>query len=185
MSRLGRDQAASAARYLSGDRAVDMIVSSPLQRAIETASFIASALGLDVVVDERLTEGGLASRWAMVRWDDLPRLFPGELEAYLERPWDLPFSPEPLVDVADRQARVVDELGSLHPGATAVLVGHQDPLQALRLKLTGRPLTALNEDKPEHAAVIGLAGGTPWKEEEHWSPGGSEAFPPTGSGTSA
>ncbi len=57
LSKKGRDQAARMAAYLAsvGVRA-DVIVSSPRARAVETAEPVAAAMGLEVRIDERLSE---------------------------------------------------------------------------------------------------------------------------------
>jgi broad specificity phosphatase PhoE len=63
-----------------------------------------------------------------------------------------------------------------HPHGDVVLVSHQDPIQAGRLRLLGSPLASLNEDKPSTGAVITLRPGTSWKEETHWSPEDTPRF---------
>ncbi len=62
-------------------------------------------------------------------------------------------------------------LGDQFPGGTAVVVSHQDPVQALRLVLTGRPLGTLPEDKPGHGTILTLEPGDPWAESGRWDPG--------------
>lgn len=170
LSTRGVTQAEAAAAHLAG-RTVDALVSSPLDRARQTTAPIAAVLGLPVAVDERLTEWRLARRWAGTPWDDLPERFPGELEAYLSHPRDLPFASEAIDEVARRMAAVVSDLGRRHPDGAAVLVSHQDPTQALRLHLRGEPLDRLREDPPRHAAVITLERKrTTWREMESWAP---------------
>jgi broad specificity phosphatase PhoE len=174
----GRAQAREAAEYLA-DRGADLLLCSPLRRAVETAAPIAAALGIEAVTDDRLIEWALARHWEGVVWEDLPEVFPGELEAYLAHPHDLPFSPEPIAAVAERISDLVADLGTRHPGRAAVLVSHQDPIQAARLHLTGRPMAALPVDKPGHCAVITLEAGSPWREAASWlPPGAADAFPP-------
>lgn len=179
LSTVGQHQAAAAAAHLKGEP-VAAILTSPLQRAVSTASAIAAGLDLDLVVDERLTEWRVGQRWAGVAWAALPTRFPGELEAYLEHPTDLPFAPEAIGEVALRVAAVVDQLGGTHPGGTAVLVSHQDPLQAARLLLCRRDLSTLHHDKPGHAAVVTLSSTPdPWTEVSAWAPAEASApFPP-------
>jgi broad specificity phosphatase PhoE len=174
----GCRQAAAAAAHLAGIGA-DLLLTSPLQRALETARTIGRRLGLEPVVDDRLTEWRLGVRWNGVIWEDLPAAFPGELEAYLDHPADLPFSPESLAAAAQRLAAVATELGETHPGAAAVLVSHQDPVQAARLFLTGGDLASLHQRKPAHAAVITLMPGSPWREASYWEPDlPATRFPP-------
>jgi broad specificity phosphatase PhoE len=177
LSALGRRQAAAAGSHLDGEPIV-ALWSSPLQRAVETAQLLPGAE--QIHTDPRLTEWELGSRWGGVAWNDLPDRFPGELEAYLDRPTDLDFAPESIGQVAARMVAVVADLGAAHPGGTAVVVTHQDPAQAVRLSLTGRPLTALQRDKPGHACVITLtAVGSEWSEDSAWCPEQAPApFPP-------
>ena len=178
LSPAGRAQAEQAAAHL-GKLGATLLFTSPLQRAVETAAAIGRRLGRNPVVDPRLTEWRLAMRWNGVVWEDLPEVFPGEVEAYLAHPADLPFSPETLEAAAARVAALVEDLGRHHPGAAAVLVSHQDPVQAARLLLTGADLSALHQRKPSHAAVVTLAPGTPWREVSVWEPDvPASPFPP-------
>ncbi len=177
LSPLGRAQAEEAAAYVAGLGA-DVLLTSPLSRAVETAEAIGRRLDLPAVADLRLTEWRLGVRWNGVVWEDLPTAFPGELEAYLQHPADLPFSPESLETAAQRLAALVDELGEQHPGAAAVLVSHQDPVQAARLLLTGGDLADLHRSKPGHAAVLTLSPGHPWRETACGEPAAAGARVP-------
>src|SRR6476469_2116957 len=56
LSELGERQAAAAAQYLADEFDVGYLVSSPLERARQTAGPLSEALGLDTVIDERLIE---------------------------------------------------------------------------------------------------------------------------------
>ena len=169
LSEQGHREAASTAAHLAAE-AIDVVLSSPLERAIETATPIAEAHGFPLQVDERLTEWGLLTRWAGVVWENLADRFPGEVDAYLAHPPELPFSPEPLDAVVARFTAVIDDLGADHPGGVAAIVSHQDPVQAVRLALTGRPLRDLPVDKPRHGTVFTLESGSPWVETARWDP---------------
>ncbi len=105
--------------------------------------------------------------------------FPGDLEAYLSHPWDLPWSVEPLEALAQRMAAAVRRWSQQSDGPIAI-VSHQDPIQAARLTLTGRSLQTLNQDKPVHAEVFELTPGSPWEEQSRWAPAEQTAFPPKG-----
>ncbi len=181
LSQLGRDQADAAAGRIGAS--LDLLLSSPLQRARETAAAIEATAHVTAETDHRLTEWSLGTRWAGVVWEDLPERFPGEVEAYLAHPADLPFAPESIAEVAARVSAVVDDAGVRHPGGTAALISHQDPVQAGRLALTGRRLVdALPHDKPGHACIIELVpAGAGWRETEMWCPEqASVPFPPQG-----
>lgn len=178
LSDLGRLQAKQAARYLSS-RPIVAVWSSPLERAIETAQYIAARHQLPVRVDEQLTEWHLSSRWSGIRWEDLPTRLPGELEAYLNHPWDLDFTPETLVDLAERMAEVALRLAERHREGDVVVVAHQDPIQAARLRLTGADHRRQQDAKPGHASVVSLRPGTPWTELSAWEPEAASSWPPT------
>jgi broad specificity phosphatase PhoE len=94
LSPLGRTQAAAAAHHLAGSGA-SLLVTSPLDRARETAGYIGRRLGLDPVSDPGLTEWGLSCA-GRVPWVSLDDRFPAV--GICRHPGDMPFSPEPNVD---------------------------------------------------------------------------------------
>lgn len=171
----GLDQARRVGRYL-GPRPVVAIWSSPLERSLRTAEEIAARSGVPVRVDPDLTEWSLTDRWKGHPWSDLAAVFPGELEAYLERPAKLDFVEESLEDVAQRVAQVAKRLDTDHPHGDVVVVSHQDAIQAGRLRLIGSQLSTLHDDKPGPGAVVTLRPGSTWKEETVWDPGQSPRF---------
>lgn len=166
----GFAQAAATADRLCRSK-FSMVVSSPLERAVATATVIAAAHDAEVVTDERLTEWRLGSRWAGVKWDDIPEVFPGELEAYLAHPSDLPFSPESLHEVAKRVAGATDEWSSRVSDGAVVLVSHQDPIHAARRLLTDSGFGSYHVAKPEHCSVSSLRrAGNAWALTGYWAP---------------
>ena len=182
LSERGVAQAEAAAARLAS-APVALVVVSPLQRARETAGVIASAHpNARSIVDDRLTEWRLGSRWAGTVWEDLPDRFPGELEAYLAHPEDLPFSPETLEAAGERFAAAAAEAFASIPTGDVVIVSHQDPVQAGRLTLTERSFDNFHQHKPGHAAVITLATSAEpdpgWRRVDWWEPDQGPAFPP-------
>lgn len=177
LSTRGRRQAADTADRLAGERIV-AVYSSPLERAIETAASIAAAHGLPIRTDGQLVEWRLSDRWKGVPWHELDVHFPGEVAAYLERPWDLAFNPEPLDALAARMDAAVRAIAAAHPEGWSVVVSHQDPVQAARLTLRGVSLRALSTDKPRHSEAFALAVGDPWVEQWRYAPAEQEGFPP-------
>jgi broad specificity phosphatase PhoE len=131
----GEAMADKAAAWFAG-RDVVSVVSSPLERAKQTARPIAEAFGLAVVVDERLIEAGNAFEGLRV----------GVGEGILRAPghwWKLrnPFRPswgEPYVEIAARMLAAVEAARDGARGAEAVLVSHQLPIWAVRLHVEGR-----------------------------------------------
>lgn len=177
LSATGRRQATEVANRLPHGATV---VTSPLDRAVETGQIIASGTNGRVVIDDALTEWTLGSRWAGQVWELLEVSFPGELTAYLEHPEDLPFSPESLAELADRVGAAIRAHRYVSNGPL-IFVSHQDPIQAARLLLTGRSLATLNENKPMHAEAIELVAmpSGPWVEQGSWAPDQERVIPPS------
>ena len=168
LSPTGRRQAEHSAERLPQHATV---VTSPVERAVETSEIIAERRNGRLVLDESLSEWGLGMRWAGYTWESLDKVFPGELTAYLDHPDHLPFLPESLAALATRVEEAVRRHHSAASGPL-IVVSHQDPIQAARLSLTGRPLADLNRDKPQHAGVIELEPRPtlPWVECAVWAP---------------
>ncbi len=171
----GKEQARRVGRYL-GPRPVVSIWSSPLESALRTAEEIAARSGVPVRVDDGLRDWSITDRWKGLPWNAVKESFPGELEAYLANPRSITFADETLEQVADRVAGVARRLDVEHPHGDVVIISHQDPIQAGRLKLTGSSLSEIHDDISDHGAVVTLRPGTAWREETHWSPGESPQF---------
>ncbi|MGY1691300.1 histidine phosphatase family protein [Geodermatophilus sp. SYSU D01105] len=115
---------------------VTHLVSSPLERAQQTAAPIAKVLDLPVTIDERLVEAGNAFEGLRV----------GVGDGALRQPqhwWKLrnPFRPswgEPYVEIAARMLAAVEAARDAARGGAAVCVSHQLPIWTLRLHLEGR-----------------------------------------------
>lgn len=168
LSTLGVRQTQEAGRFLA-ERPIRAVWSSPLERALQTAQNLAAPHRSEVNVLSDLVEWKLLDRWAGHPWEQIPKLFPGETEAYLQHPSDLPFAPETLTELAERIAGAVRKVAAASSGEV-VMVGHQDPIQAGRLALTGRSFDRLFQDRPQHCSVITLRPGRCWTEIRKWDP---------------
>jgi broad specificity phosphatase PhoE len=118
----GEHMAKAAAAFLAG-RDVTLVLSSPLERALETASPVAGQFGLDVRADERLIEP-----WNLFQGERFDIGFPA-----LRRPGNWPrlanpFRPswgEPYESIAGRMHAVMTDAVREARGHEAVLVSHQ------------------------------------------------------------
>ena len=169
LSARGRRQAAWVGKVLASCP-IRAVYTSPLDRAVETASEIADHHNLGCTVVPDLTEWELMNRWRGLPWPELDRYRPGELDAYLTDPLRMDFSPESVEQLAARIAGTVSDLAESHPDQEIAVVCHQDPIQAARLKLTGRSLALLHHAKPRHCEVFSLVPGAPWKENARHAP---------------
>lgn len=135
----GRRQAADAARYLAGKGGITAVVSSPLQRAYDTAKAAADALGLSVRVDDDLTETDFGE------WEGLTFLEAAERHPDLHGRWlrDTSLAApggESFDDVQGRVERVRDRIIADHGPATVLVVSHVTPIKTLlRLALGAGP----------------------------------------------
>ena len=114
-------------------------ISSPLQRAYETAAAAARALGLDVTADDELDRDRLR------RMEGLTFAEAAERDPELHRRWLRDTSVEPpggesFDDVMARVCRTRDWIIERYPGATVLVVSHVTPIKTLlRLALDAGP----------------------------------------------
>jgi len=135
LSTTGEAMALAAAEWFQGKN-ITHLVSSPLERAQQTAAPIAETLSLPVQLDERLIEAGNAFEGLRVGVGD------GVLRAP-QHWWKLrnPFRPswgEPYVEIAARMLAAVEAARDAARGHEAVLVSHQLPIWTTRLHVEGR-----------------------------------------------
>ena len=127
---LGRRQAEAAAQYLAQKGGVAAVITSPLQRAYDTATAAAKALGLDVSVDEDLIETDFGA------WEGLTFGDAAERDPELHRRWlrDTSVKPpdgESFDSVADRVRRAQRRIIAEHDGDTVLVVSHVTPIKTL------------------------------------------------------
>ncbi len=137
----GRGQALRLARLFSGC-AIAAVVSSPLERAQETAAPIAAALGLDVDTDAGLDEIDFGE-WTGVTFEALQDL-PGWQAWNQFRGTALTPGGEMMLEALARALGALERLRQAHPEGEVVLVSHQDVLKALLAHSLGMPLDLMH-----------------------------------------
>jgi broad specificity phosphatase PhoE len=137
LSDLGHQMAERAADALA-DHDIVAVVSSPMERAQQTAAPVAARLGLEVGIDPNLIEATNVFEGQKVSVGDgvlkQPQAWP--------RLWN-PFRPswgEPYVEVVARMRRAILDARTQARGHEAVLVSHQLPIWVIRLAAEHRPL---------------------------------------------
>jgi ribonuclease H / adenosylcobalamin/alpha-ribazole phosphatase len=131
----GRKQADAAARYLSQRGGIAAVISSPLQRAHDTATAAAKGLGVDVIVDEDLIETDFGA------WEGLTFTEAAERDPDLHSRWlrDTSLAPpdgESFDAVAQRVRRSRNRIIAEYGDATVLVVSHVTPIKTvLRLAL--------------------------------------------------
>jgi broad specificity phosphatase PhoE/ribonuclease HI len=134
----GLSQARAAARRLAGCGAV-AVVSSPLQRARQTADLVAATLGVDVISDDGLRETDFGD-WEGYTFAEVQQCWPAELAAWLADPSIAPPDGESFIDTARRVRQARDRVLAAYGGRRVVLVSHVTPIKTLvRLALEAPP----------------------------------------------
>lgn len=137
LSALGEQMAVRAADALAA-RDVVLVVSSPMERAQETAAPVAERHGLPVEIDPNLLEATNVLEGQRVSVGDgalrQPRVW--------KHLWN-PFTPswgEPFAEVAARMGAAIEAARVAADGHEAVLVSHQLPIWVARLSAEKRRL---------------------------------------------
>jgi ribonuclease H / adenosylcobalamin/alpha-ribazole phosphatase len=136
---LGRQQAKAAARYLGERGGIAAVVSSPLQRAYDTATAAARALDLEVAVDDDLIETDFGA------WEGLTFAEAAERDPKLHRRWlrdtrTAPPGGESFDQALERVLRARGRIVAEHQDATVLVVSHVTPIKMLlRLALDAGP----------------------------------------------
>ena len=142
LTALGRSQAADAAVRLA--RTFDstkpaLIVSSPLDRARQTAAAVVDVLGGRVIVDERLIETDFGA-WEGLTFGEIQADAPEELAAWLASPDVAPPGGESFTSVAARVAALREDWIAGYPGGVVLAVSHVSPIKSFaRLALDAGP----------------------------------------------
>jgi broad specificity phosphatase PhoE len=151
----GRAEAAQLAATLRG-RALAAVVSSPIERAQETARHIAAPHGLEVLVEPGLTEIDFGA-WTGMAFQDL-RGTPGWIAFNTFRSTAPTPGGETMLAAQTRAVAALVRLAARHPGAELAAVSHGDIVKALLAHALGTPLDLLRriEIDPASRSVIAL-----------------------------
>jgi broad specificity phosphatase PhoE/ribonuclease HI len=127
LSDLGRAEARAAAAYL-GDRGIDVIVSSPLQRCRETAAAAADVLGLKADVDDDLRELDFGE-WEGLTGEEVRERSPSAFRRWWGATDVRAPGGESIADVSARVARARERILTRHAGRTVLVVSHVTPIK--------------------------------------------------------
>lgn len=137
----GARQAIAVADRLAG-RGVNLVVSSPLSRARDTAQAVANAAAAPLIVDDDLAETdfgeweGLTFATVMARW-------PAQLTAWQADAEVAPPGGESFAAVAARVNGALDRVLASHGGQKIVVVSHVTPIKTLVCRALLAPPAAM------------------------------------------
>ena len=127
LSDLGRRQSRLAGKGLHG---IDVVVSSDLQRAVDTAALMAEPLGLPVAaVEARLRERDVGD-WTGLTRAEIDRRWPEALAAMTDPPGG-----ESVTTLQTRVVAAVSDLALSYPGAVVLAVSHGGVIRSLERHL--------------------------------------------------
>jgi probable phosphoglycerate mutase len=134
----GRKQAAAVAERIGTLKKVDAVYASPLERTRETAAPIAKAHGLPVRSNRGLLELDIGE-WT--GWELKRAAKTDEWQAVQKRPSAFRFpGGESFLEMQGRIVDAIERIRAEHPGGTAVVVSHADPIKAATADAVGTPL---------------------------------------------
>jgi broad specificity phosphatase PhoE len=142
LSERGREDARALGERLKSVP-IDRIISSPLERAAETAHLLAGDRPLEVETDERLTEFDYGA-WEGMTTDEVSERMPEEYRLYEANPAIYrPGGGENGIEASRRAVALIDYLLEWWAGTgdrTVLLVGHSSINRVLLAAITGVPL---------------------------------------------
>ncbi|MGO9160841.1 MAG: bifunctional RNase H/acid phosphatase [Streptosporangiaceae bacterium] len=138
----GRRQAAAAARRLAARGGIEVIVTSPLRRAMRTAEIAAKAIGAPLVVEDDLTETDFG-KWDGMSFAEAAEQWPDEMSAWLAGADAAPPGGESFAATARRVLGTLDRVLAEHRGKTLLLVSHVTPIKTMACRALLAPPAAL------------------------------------------
>jgi len=142
LTEAGLGQAAAAAERLAARGGIDVIVTSPLQRARQTAEAVARAVGVPLQVEEDLAETDFG-KWEGLTFAQAAARWPQEVRAWLASADVAPPGGESFDVVSRRVLALLDRLLARHQSSTLVMVSHVTPIKTLACRAMLAPAAAL------------------------------------------
>jgi broad specificity phosphatase PhoE len=127
-------------------RNYNMILSSPMTRAVETAKIISNKIKVDVILDEDLREQNFGN-WEGRKLIDIKKQSPGEIELQESLGWKFcPDGGESRIEVLKRVSNAIEHAGINYTGKNVLVVAHESVIKILIYNILGRSFTP--DEKP-------------------------------------
>ena len=123
-----RQAVAAAKRLASAD--LDVIVTSPLRRAVQTAEEVAAATGAPVVADEGFRETDFGA-WEGLTFAEVQEHWPAEMTAWLADPAVPPPGGESFTEVSERVTAALHRVLAARERQAVLIVSHVTPIKML------------------------------------------------------
>ena len=142
---LGREQADALARELAAT-ALERIYSSPLRRALDTATAVAAGRELEVVADEGLREVDVGS-WAGLTRAEVEERYPAAFRRWVAG-GDGWADGETYQEMSARVLTCIVRIADAHEDGAILVVSHGGPIRAIQAAAAGMTVHELRRDSP-------------------------------------
>jgi broad specificity phosphatase PhoE len=134
LNETGRAQAHALAAELAGER-IELVYTSDLARARETAEIVAARFGADVLPVRELREIDVGE-WEGLTWPEIEERFPEGARSWRERGygWE---SGESYEQLGERVVAALRRIAADHPEERVLVVGHGGTIRATRAFIEG------------------------------------------------
>jgi broad specificity phosphatase PhoE len=134
LNETGRAQAHALAAELAGE-GIELVYTSDLVRARETAEIVAARFGADVLPVRELREIDVGE-WEGLTWPEIEERYPEGARSWRERGfgWE---SGESYEQLGERVVAALRRIAADHPEARVLVVGHGGTIRATRAFIEG------------------------------------------------
>lgn len=153
----GQEQAQRLSAYFA-DKDVACILSSPLERAVETAEPIAGRIGVRLEICDALAEIDFGG-WTGMTFETLAQE-PAWRDWNEARSANRPPDGETMLEVQARIVAAMERLRRRYSGKAILLVSHSDVIKAALVYHLGLPIDAYSRIEIDPASVSTLAAGS-------------------------
>ncbi len=149
----GKNQARRSAAALKKEK-ICAVYSSPLSRALDTATVIALQHGIPVRTDERLLEISHGS-WSGKKESWLSRKYPEKYKKWKKEPWKhLPPDAESWQELKKRMGAFISHIKRVHRGEKILVVSHRGAIAAALTIIRKKPLNYINRYLPANCRPV-------------------------------
>ena len=143
LSSLGEKQAKAASEYILNKYTVDVIYSSPLERACNTVKGVADALNLPIIKDDKLMELDFGDLEGLTL-EDIKINHDNEYSRWAKDPGVfVPQGGEPMAHLQERVVEKLKEIAEIEGEKTVLIGSHSSVIRALQCYVQNLPLTKM------------------------------------------
>ena len=139
---VGLRQADASAVALAQRGGIDLILTSPLRRTLQTAEAVAQRTGAPLAVDDDLAETDFGA-WEGLTFAEVLARWPDDMAAWMADASVAPPGGESFAAVGVRVNAALDRLLAAHQGKRVVVVSHVTPIKTLVCRALLAPPAAL------------------------------------------